>query len=80
MISTTADITGTPSFVRPAVLNYHIAADSAAIGQATTTDIPTDIDGEARPQGGSADIGADEYTPAYGILRIVYLPVLIREK
>ncbi len=50
-----------PSFADAASANFHLNIDSPALGKANlsyATD--TDFDGDARPQGQSADIGADE--------------------
>jgi hypothetical protein len=43
--------------------DYHLLSTSPAIDQADASGIADDLDGESRPQGGAADIGADEYTP-----------------
>jgi hypothetical protein len=53
-------------FVEPeqAPYNYHLAAGSSAIDQATTASTTTvDFDSDARPQGTQKDIGADEHKP-----------------
>jgi hypothetical protein len=40
---------------------YHLDTGSPCIDQGTPTDAPpTDMDGDARPQGGGVDVGADE--------------------
>lgn len=60
-------ITGDPQFVDPDSGNFHIGAASSARDAGTTPSIPgygtltVDYDGEARPNEGGVDIGADEY-------------------
>ena len=55
----------TVSFVSPGApsYNYHLRVDSAAKDQAVASTAPVDIDGQRRPYGNAADLGADEYTP-----------------
>lgn len=49
---------GAPAFASG---TYHLTAASDARGKAAALAIyPRDVDGEARPQGGAADVGADE--------------------
>jgi hypothetical protein len=40
--------------------DYHITAGSSAIDQAVTSTVDHDIDGQPRPMGAAADVGADE--------------------
>jgi len=48
-------------FVNEATFNLHLAAGSPAINRGDPASSPsTDIDGQARPLGGTADAGADE--------------------
>ncbi len=58
---------------RPAGDDYHLGVGSAAVDAGTNVGIPTDFDGEPRPQGVGFDIGYDEYT----FLRL-FLPRVMR--
>lgn len=52
---------GIASFVNSAAGDYHLMPGSPGINVANpTATLPTDIDGDARPQGGRHDMGADE--------------------
>ena len=53
--------TGDPAF---AADGYHLQAGSAAIDQGVDSGVAVDIDGDARPQNGLYDLGADEYVVA----------------
>jgi hypothetical protein len=51
-----------PSFVPG---DFHLKSNSPLINQADpNATLGIDIDGDARPQSGRRDIGADEYVPA----------------
>jgi hypothetical protein len=54
-------------FVTLAAGDAHLVSGAAAINAAvplpTGLSVPADIDGEARPQGAAADVGADEWLP-----------------
>jgi MYXO-CTERM domain-containing protein len=51
-----------PLFVNAAANDYHLQAGSPAIDKAAGTDVPTtDFDGNVRPVGAAADIGAFEH-------------------
>ena len=43
--------------------DYHLSTDSPALDQAIGSALPDDIDGQRRPYGDAADVGADEYVP-----------------
>jgi hypothetical protein len=57
-------VSGAPAFVNPAADNYHIGKLSAARDAGVTSNITTDMDGEARPINSGFDLGADEYNAA----------------
>ena len=62
-------LSATPGmFVNPGTANLHLTSQATpAINTAPTLGaVTTDIDGNARPLGAGADIGADEYTPTGG--------------
>jgi predicted outer membrane repeat protein len=56
-ITATNIYTGNPSF---AADGYHLLGASAAIDRGVSTNVATDIDGDARPIGPLPDLGADE--------------------
>lgn len=60
------DYSGDPLFVAPLSGDYHIAAASAAIDKGAASPVSVDLDGESRPAGAAADLGADEYYPLSG--------------
>jgi len=54
----------TSYFVNQPAADYHLVSTATnAIDKGTnvSADVPTDMDGEARPKGSAVDIGADEY-------------------
>jgi hypothetical protein len=57
----TINIWGDPAFVDPSNGYYRILECSSAVDRGVATDVATDIDGEARPNGDGYDIGADEF-------------------
>ena len=58
------NISTEPTYVNAEAGNYHLAPGSAGIDMGGTVGVPAvDFDGEARPQGAAADIGADEVVP-----------------
>ncbi len=60
-IAFSANITADPLYVNLAAGDFHLAAGSPALGAADLDYVlPTDIDGDARPLGGSPDLGAFE--------------------
>lgn len=56
-------ISGSPNFVSPGSpdYDYRISSGSAAISQATGSTTTTDLEGQPRPIGAAADLGADEF-------------------
>lgn len=57
------DYTGAPGFVAPECGDYHLRTTSSALDHARPTSVEDDIDGEGRPTGAAADLGADELHP-----------------
>jgi len=57
----TASVSGDPAFAGAAAHDFHLTAASAAIGKGIAASAATDVDGNARPQGQSFDIGAYEF-------------------
>lgn len=52
------------TFVNPVLPDYHLLATASAVGAALATYAPADdLDGVARPQGGSPDCGCYEFVP-----------------
>jgi hypothetical protein len=58
---------------------YHLQPGSAAIDTGVDAGVTTDIDGDARPDGCSFDIGADEF-PTDAECKRIYLPVALRKQ
>jgi VCBS repeat-containing protein len=54
-------IAALPRFVNPVARNYRLQANSPAIDLGVDAGVPTDADGNPRPYGTAADIGAYEY-------------------
>ncbi len=63
-VTGTVNVYGDPAFADPAAHDYHVTSASAARDQAVATAVADDVDGQARPQGTAADLGADEFYPA----------------
>jgi hypothetical protein len=64
------NVYGAPAFTDPGAGDYHLLWRSEAIDRGVRAGVDLDIDGEARPDGCLADLGADEYQgrqchPAY---------------
>ena len=63
-VSGTGNINAAPSFVNPLQHDYHLKPDSPGKDLADpAATLDRDFDGNARPQGGRRDIGADEIAP-----------------
>ncbi len=60
-----------PHFVNADSFDFHLEASSPAIDTGSADRAPKmDFEGNLRPQGDKVDIGAYEFTPATGVLRI----------
>lgn len=63
-VAGTGNVNVDPKYADPGDGNFHITGSSRVINQADPdATLAVDIDGDARPQGGQRDIGADEFTP-----------------
>jgi predicted outer membrane repeat protein len=60
-ITVTNPFTGSAAFANPAARDYHLGSTSAAIDKGVNAGVATDVDGDARPQGGGFDLGFDEF-------------------
>ncbi len=68
------DIQADPLLVHPTIDDYHILSGSPVIDLGLNIGVTSDIDGDARPQGGGYDLGADEYREWR-----LYLPSVLRQ-
>jgi hypothetical protein len=60
----TGNLNADPLYVDAEKGNFHVTSGSPVINQADpNATLGVDLDGNARPQGGRRDIGADEYAP-----------------
>jgi hypothetical protein len=66
---------GNPAFAPD---GYHLTDTSAAIDRGVNARVTTDIDGDARPDGCSFDLGADEFMAGTACKRS-YLPLIMRQ-
>lgn len=57
----TNSLGGSPQYVDALNGDLHLLPTSAALDQAAGSTVAIDFDGDSRPQGAAADIGADEY-------------------
>jgi hypothetical protein len=61
-----------PTFVSEGTQNFHLDTGSVAINGGTClASVPTDYDGDTRPQGGVCDIGYDEWVAAGSVPGLV---------
>jgi hypothetical protein len=68
-----------PLFADPEHADFHLRADSPAIGAGSQERAPeTDLEGAARPAGGSWDIGAYEFREGEGSQTRVRPPARLR--
>ena len=73
-IDTGRILRGEPAFASPGAphYDYHIGFASAALDQALGSSVSNDLDGQQRPYGQAADVGADEaYPPLTGSTKSV---------
>ncbi len=69
VITSAHAITDDPAFVAPAVWDYHLGSDSAAIDAGVNVGVATDIDGDPRPKLTGYDIGADEFALPFQVIQ-----------
>jgi spore coat protein CotH len=72
-ISGTVVLIAPPLFSAPTRQNYHLRIGSPAVDGGGDTGVHVDIDGDPRPTGPQADIGADELR-----VYLSHLPVIVR--
>jgi parallel beta-helix repeat protein len=69
-LTISGELTGDPAFAPD---GYHLTPWSAAIDEGLATGVDWDVDGQARPEGGAPDLGADE-----AWWQGVWLPAVLR--
>jgi hypothetical protein len=70
------EYTGPAAFVDEASGDYHLTAASAAIDRGVITAVTVDFDGNLRPQGSAADLGAYEFQSDEFDAYEAYLPLV----
>jgi len=70
-ITSSSNVYDDPAFAAPSAWDYHLTANSAAIGAGVNTSVTRDIDNE--PRDAEPDVGADEFS------RPIYLPLVLRQ-
>lgn len=66
---------GAPAFVAPDNHDYHITSASAAIDRGVDAGVTLDGDFELRPTGMGYDLGADEFSEAFSVMKVANPPL-----
>lgn len=74
IVTGTVNIWGDPDFVDISNSDFHIGLNSSALNAGILTNIVSDIDLDARPNGKGYDIGADEFIES----KYLYLPLVLK--